>query len=40
MEETGTCTHPYWRSGISSTRERNSAWKDGISHVEEIPDLQ
>ena len=24
-EETGTCTRPYWRSGISSTRERNSA---------------
>ena len=24
-EETGPCTRPYWRSGISSTRERNSA---------------
>ena len=23
-EETGTCIRPYWRSGISSTRERNS----------------
>ena len=25
MEETGTCIRPYWRSGISSTHERNSA---------------
>jgi hypothetical protein len=25
-EETGTCTCPYWWSGISSTRERNSAF--------------
>ena len=24
-EETGTCTRPYWRSVISSTRERNSS---------------
>jgi hypothetical protein len=39
-EETGTCSRPYWRSGISSTRERNSAsfhsfhsWKGGISHT-------
>jgi hypothetical protein len=32
-EETGTCSRPYWWSGISSTRERNSASFHSLRYV-------